>query len=134
MIHRANFHTALYRRALDLGVTVKLAARVTGYDVARTGIILASGASVEADLVVAADGMGLFQVFRILLLTITGVKSVARRLVDDGPAFEQTGFAAYRATVDVARIKADPEISWLLERPNLNIWYVMNHASMNGLR
>ncbi|KAJ5324216.1 hypothetical protein N7476_002816 [Penicillium atrosanguineum] len=106
VIHRANFHTALYRRAVDLGVTVKLAARVTEYDVARTGILLESGDSVQADLVVAADG----------------VKSVARQLVENGPAIEQTGFAAYRATVDVARIRADPEISWLLERPNLNIW------------
>lgn len=41
----------------------------------------------------------------------------------DQKAFEQTGFAAYRATVDVAKMKADPEISWLLERPSLNIWY-----------
>ncbi|KAJ5665710.1 uncharacterized protein N7477_008158 [Penicillium maclennaniae] len=106
VIHRANFHTALHRRALDLGVTVKLAARVTEFNVAKTGILLESGYFAEADLIVAADG----------------VKSVARRLVDDGPAFKQTGFAAYRATVDVARIKADPEISWLLERPNLNIW------------
>ena len=65
VIHRANFHTALYRRALDLGVTVKLAARITGYDVARTGIILENGASVEADLVVAADGTGLLPVFVI---------------------------------------------------------------------
>jgi salicylate hydroxylase len=38
-------------------------------------------------------------------------------------ALEQTGFAAYRATVDVAKMKSDPEISWLLERPSLNIWY-----------
>lgn len=34
-----------------------------------------------------------------------------------------TGFAAYRATVDARNIKADPEISWLLEKPSLNIWY-----------
>jgi salicylate hydroxylase len=55
---------------------------------------------------------------------VAGVKSIARREVDgsDRPSFEQTGFAAYRATVDVAKMKADPEISWLLDRPNLNIW------------
>jgi salicylate hydroxylase len=54
----------------------------------------------------------------------TGVKSIARNCVDDSdrPPFERTGFAAYRATVDVAKIKADPDISWLLDRPNLNIW------------
>lgn len=55
---------------------------------------------------------------------VAGVKSIARREVDDSdrPSFERTGFAAYRATVDVAKMKSDPEISWLLDRPNLNIW------------
>ena len=53
-----------------------------------------------------------------------GVKSVARKLVlgsTDLPP-EMTGFAAYRATVEAAKIKDDPEISWLLEKPSLNIW------------
>ncbi|GLI76939.1 hypothetical protein PoHVEF18_005221 [Penicillium ochrochloron] len=108
VIHRANFHTALHERALDLGVSVKLAARVVKYDSQAGSITLADGTSASADLIVAADG----------------VKSIARREVDgsDGPSFERTGFAAYRATVDVAKMKADPEISWLLDRPNLNIW------------
>lgn len=124
MIHRADFHTALYRRALDLGVAVKLASRVVEYDVERTGIVLESGDCKEADLIVAADGLWLFGIVWIYVNFAAGVKSVARKLVDNsGPAFERTGFAAYRATVDVARIKADPELSWLLDRPSLNIWY-----------
>lgn len=55
---------------------------------------------------------------------LVGVKSVARGTLDesDKPAFEKTGFAAYRATVDVERIKEDPGLSWLLEKPALNIW------------
>lgn len=57
VIHRANFHTALHRRALDLGVTIKLAAKVVEYDVVKNGIVLDNGDSVEADLVVAADGL-----------------------------------------------------------------------------
>lgn len=40
---------------------------------------------------------------------------------DDGP--RATGFAAFRATVDVEKMRNDPETSWLLERPALNIWY-----------
>ncbi|OOQ86279.1 salicylate hydroxylase [Penicillium brasilianum] len=108
VIHRANFHTALHKRALDLGVKIKLAARVVKYDAVGGSITLADGSSASADLIIAADG----------------VKSIARSLVDesDQPQFERTGFAAYRATVDVAKMKADPEISWLLDRPNLNIW------------
>jgi salicylate hydroxylase len=34
-----------------------------------------------------------------------------------------TGFAAYRATVDVAKINADPELAPILEKPSINIWY-----------
>lgn len=40
--------------------------------------------------------------------------------IDDPP--RPTGFAAYRATVDVEKMKADPEVSWLLDQPALNIW------------
>ncbi|CAG8891135.1 unnamed protein product [Penicillium egyptiacum] len=108
VIHRANFHSALHKRALDLGVTVKVASRVVRYNVEGPRIVLANGETASADLIVAADG----------------VKSVARGTVDKSgkPSFEKTGFAAYRATVDVERIKEDPELSWLLEKPALNIW------------
>jgi salicylate hydroxylase len=124
VIHRANFHTALYRRALHLGVAVKLASGVVKYDAKSTGIILESGDYKEADLIVAANGLWLSGIVRIYVNFAAGVKSVARKLVGkSGPAFERTGFAAYRATVDVSRIKTDPELSWLLDRPNLNIWY-----------
>ncbi|OQE08477.1 hypothetical protein PENVUL_c009G05272 [Penicillium vulpinum] len=108
VIHRANFHSALHKRALDLGVTVKVASRVVGYNIQGPSIVLGNGETVSADLVVAADG----------------VKSIARGTIDESgkPSFEKTGFAAYRATVDVELIKEDPELSWLLEKPALNIW------------
>lgn len=110
-------------------MSVKLAARVVKYDAQGGSITLADGTCVSADLIVAADGM--FLLLRGFFLSrfdadnnVAGVKSIARREVDDSdrPSFERTGFAAYRATVDVAKMKADPEISWLLDRPNLNIW------------
>ncbi|KAJ5502150.1 hypothetical protein N7463_005024 [Penicillium fimorum] len=108
VIHRANFHSALHKRALDLGVTVKVASRVVGYNVEGPSIVLENGETDSADLIVAADG----------------VKSVARGTLDESskPSFEKTGFAAYRATVDVELIKEDPELAWLLEKPALNIW------------
>lgn len=56
-----------------------------------------------------------------------GVKSTARSIVAPNgrgaPKF--TGYAVYRATVDVARMREIPEISWLLEQPNLNLWSVV---------
>jgi salicylate hydroxylase len=33
-----------------------------------------------------------------------------------------TGFAAYRATVNVSKMLADPSIAWLVEKPTLNLW------------
>jgi hypothetical protein len=59
-------------------------------------------------------------------LPFVGVKSIARDTLDKSgkPSFEKTGFAAYRATVDVERIKADAELAWLLQKPALNIWLV----------
>ncbi|OJJ30262.1 hypothetical protein ASPWEDRAFT_121549, partial [Aspergillus wentii DTO 134E9] len=108
VVHRADFLAALYQRALDLGVTVKLASNVVDYDSERPSVRLEDASVFTADLVVAADG----------------IKSPARRILlrDIEKPFEKPGFAAYRATVDVNRIRNDPKISWLLEKPNLNIW------------
>lgn len=49
----------------------------------------------------------------------------------------KTGFAVYRATVDVKKMQADPDTAWLLERPNLNIWigpdrHVMTYPIASG--
>ncbi|KAF9887004.1 hypothetical protein FE257_010620 [Aspergillus nanangensis] len=108
VIHRADLHSAMYKRALDVGVTIKLAAKIIDYNPQRPSIHLEDGSSYEADLVVAADG----------------IKSVARGILhsDIEKPLERPGFAAYRATVDVERMKSDPDMSWLLEKPSLNIW------------
>lgn len=57
---------------------------------------------------------------------IIGVKSLARIIVSPGgrgvPKY--TGYAVYRATVDVKRMRKFAETSWVLEKPNLNLWYV----------
>ena len=108
VVHRAHFHDALYKVALQLGVVVKTDHKVVDYDPETPTVTLANGAILRADFVVAADG----------------VRSIAREKVltfADKPAL-RTGFAAYRATVDVERMKEDPNISWLLEKPGLNIW------------
>ncbi|KAJ9400685.1 hypothetical protein DTO282F9_2253 [Paecilomyces variotii] len=108
VVHRAHLHAALHECAVDLGVRVQVNSKVVSYDPNAPSVMLEDGSTIYGDLVVAADG----------------IKSVARAAVlggaDRPPAL--TGFAAYRATVDAAKIKADPEIAWLLERPALNIW------------
>lgn len=57
VVHRAHFHAALYQRALDLGVTVKLASRVDRYDPHSPKIFFGNGDEATADLIVAADGL-----------------------------------------------------------------------------
>lgn len=49
----------------------------------------------------------------------------------------RTGFAAYRATVDVEKMRDDPDTAWLLEKPALNIWigperHVMTYTIASG--
>jgi salicylate hydroxylase len=60
----------------------------------------------------------------IAYLNLPGIKSLAREVVephiDHEPSF--SGFAAYRATVDVEKMRADPGLASLLEKPSINLW------------
>ena len=56
VVHRAHFHDALHRRALELGVEVRVASRVVKYDLEVPSVAVENGDVLEADLVVAADG------------------------------------------------------------------------------
>lgn len=60
------------------------------------------------------------------------MKSTARSIVapNGRGAPKPTGYAVYRATVDVAKMKEIPEISWVLEQPNLNLWFVFNLSAV----
>ncbi|KXH65561.1 FAD binding domain-containing protein [Colletotrichum salicis] len=53
--HRAHLHSALYQRAKDLGVAVRLDSRVASYNHHLPCATLSSGKTFSADLVVAAD-------------------------------------------------------------------------------
>jgi salicylate hydroxylase len=63
-----------------------------------------------------------------------GIKSVARKVVLGGNemSFQRPGYAAYRATVNVEQMRKDPTVSWILERPALNIWYGCLRHSNNS--
>lgn len=51
---------------------------------------------------------------------------MARRFLLEGKEmlFRKPEFAAYRVVVDVSKMRSDPELAWILEKPALNIWYV----------
>lgn len=59
VIHRAHFHEALYKLALELGVNVRVKSRVDKFDADAPSVTLADGTSYTADLIVAADGTSL---------------------------------------------------------------------------
>ncbi|GKT71382.1 salicylate hydroxylase [Colletotrichum tofieldiae] len=94
--HRAHLHSALYQRAVDLGVTVHLNSKVSEYDPRIPCATLTSGQCFAADLIVAAD------------VQVANPK--------------YTGFAVYRATLDVSKMRKLPEIAWILEKPGVHMW------------
>jgi salicylate hydroxylase len=108
VIHRAHFHSALCKLANSLGVEIITNSRVVSYDEDVPNVETMDGRIYTADLIVAADG----------------VKSLARSVVLGGNDIipNTTGFAAYRAVVDTAMMRTDPDTAELLERPGLNIW------------
>jgi salicylate hydroxylase len=59
VVHRAHFHEALYKRALELGVEIRVAHKVVDYDQYHPSVTLQDGTIFKADLVVAADGIRL---------------------------------------------------------------------------
>jgi salicylate hydroxylase len=68
------------------------------------------------------------------------VKSIARDRVvthNNVPPTLTTGFAAYRATVNVEKMREDPDTAWLLESPSLHLWlgdmrHVMSYTIAGG--
>ncbi|KAL7919622.1 hypothetical protein ACQKWADRAFT_315556 [Trichoderma austrokoningii] len=123
VVHRAHLHDALHQLALQLGVDVKVNHKVVEYNEESPCVKVEDGTVLSADLIVAADG----------------VKSLARGhiLTHEKKDPIRTGFAAYRATVDVEKMRDDPDTAWLLEKPTLNIWigperHVMTYTIASG--
>ena len=56
LIHRADYHRVLYDEALRLGVTVRLNADVRTADFESPAVYLDTGESIDADVVIVADG------------------------------------------------------------------------------
>lgn len=57
VVHRADFLSALHRKALDEKIEIHLGCKVSGYHPMEGGIMLENGTTDNADLVVAADGI-----------------------------------------------------------------------------
>ncbi len=110
VVHRADFHKALMRKAKDLGVHLRLNSFVDKIDFTKPSCTLKSGEQLDADLILGCDGL----------------KSRTRELMlgyQDPP--KDTGDIAYRILVPASEMKKHKELSFLLEngsRAPLNYW------------
>jgi salicylate hydroxylase len=106
-IHRADFHKVLVKCAESHGIKIVLNAHVNAVDFSAPSVTLATGETINCDLVVAADGL----------------KSKCRELYlghADPP--HNTGDLAYRILVKASDMKKDPELAKLTEVPMINYW------------
>ncbi|OCK90490.1 FAD/NAD(P)-binding domain-containing protein [Cenococcum geophilum 1.58] len=104
--HRADLQMALYEKAQELGVEFQFGARVTAYDFSKPTATLATGETLEGDLIVAADGLW----------------SLARETFLDHPDPPlPTGDLAYRIVLKHAGI-TDPDLKRFIEKPSIHIW------------
>ncbi|KAK2625876.1 hypothetical protein QTJ16_005188 [Diplocarpon rosae] len=122
--HRANLHTCLLDRAVELGAKIRCRARVTAVRAGAEGAIavLEGGEGIEADLVVGADG----------------INSRLRELMlgrPDPPT--PTGDLAYRLLLSTSDMLKDPELAPLVTHPQVNYWlgpgaHVVNYVLRGG--
>ncbi|KAK5189031.1 hypothetical protein LTR92_010990 [Exophiala xenobiotica] len=116
VIHRAHLHEVLHDRAVELGVPIELNWRVVKYDLDAGSLTRGDGATIHADLIVAADGIR--SPARLTLLGESCNKLVS------------CGLAAYRAAIPMKAILADPEISWVAESGSVELWVGHNAHAM----
>jgi salicylate hydroxylase len=127
--HRAHLHQVLHARAVELGADIHLNKKVLKFEVADGGdVAFEDGLVIRPDLTIAADGKCEAHPRKdsTQMTSLPGLKSQARKQLngstDRGPVGH--GLSAYRATISVDEIKADPELAWIIETSSLNLWSV----------
>jgi salicylate hydroxylase len=115
VVHRADLHRILHEAVVRRGVRVRLGARVEEYGVEEGWVRLVGGERLEADLVVACDGIN--SLARRQLLTSLGQEWKGKEML------EETGWAAYRLMADVDDVKNDPLTSDIVAEHAGNCWY-----------
>ncbi|KAJ6023687.1 hypothetical protein N7540_004484 [Penicillium herquei] len=108
VIHRAHFHKAMQDMARVLGVKIEMASKVVSYDTAAPTLTLEDGTVIQADLIVAADGVNSL------------ARTIVPRALESTPHI--TGFATYRAEIDIDQVKEDPELAEIVDRSSTNLW------------
>ena len=109
-LHRVDLQVALYDRAKQLGVKVRLGARVADVDFEAPLIRLESGEELRSDLIVAADG----------LWSKSREKYLAAKGTSDEPL--PTGDLAYRIVLRLEDLEDDRELYDWVANPSCNFW------------
>lgn len=112
VVHRADLHRILHEHAVQKGVEIRLRSAVEAYGMEEGWVMMGSGERLKADLIVACDGIN--SKARKQLLQYHGSSEVE--------SVEPTGWAAYRAMVDVKDVQADPQIAEIVAEHAGNCW------------
>ncbi|KAL7936252.1 hypothetical protein V8C35DRAFT_321145 [Trichoderma chlorosporum] len=116
VVHRAVLHAILHRHAIRAGAQLLLSSDVAKYEFADGTVQLRNGKRLTADLVVAADG----------------INSLARSqlLGSKDPGSLPTGWAAFRMTTEVSKLKEDSVTSNLIDlQSRSSNWWIAPHIS-----
>ncbi|KID93754.1 Aromatic-ring hydroxylase-like protein, partial [Metarhizium majus ARSEF 297] len=121
VVHRAVLHSILHKHAANGGAEIRTDARVVTYDFAAGAVELHTGERLEADIVVAADG----------------INSFARQqlLGASDPGSRPTGWAAFRMSAEMGRVRDDPLLAHVtgLESGSSNFWIAPHRSCMTYL-
>ncbi|KAJ5037949.1 uncharacterized protein L3040_006825 [Drepanopeziza brunnea f. sp. 'multigermtubi'] len=127
VIHRADITRILFERAEEIGVRVRFGCTVTEYEFDAGAVRLDSSEVVRADLVVASDGIK--SLARDQLLAHLGKAEEE----EENKWAQKTGWAAYRLTAPVAKLRENPLTQSLAADSNCNCWIGESRSVMTYL-
>lgn len=107
VVHRAHFLDAMYKLALSYGVEVVVNSQVSEVDFESPSVAVRGRGVMKADLIVGADGIN---------------SNIRTQMLRSPPRLQETGFAAYRATVPADKIASSPDIAHVVGLSSLDIW------------
>ncbi|KAJ5140771.1 hypothetical protein N7448_004179 [Penicillium atrosanguineum] len=121
VVHRAALHDILHRHAVHAGAELLLDKKVIRYEFENGAVEVKSGKRLEADLVIAADGINSF--------------ARSQLLMSSDPGSQPTGWAALRMMAEVSKIQQNPATADLvnLKSYNSNFWIAPDRSCMTYL-
>lgn len=107
VIHRAEYLKALVKEAKELGITIQLGSVVERIDFAKTSILLEGGKTLDADLIIGADGE----------------RSFCRdSLLGHPDPPHPSGDIVFRTVIPVEKLQNDPALTGLIDPPAVHFW------------